>query len=194
MNCNIIQDLLPLYVDECCSPESGELVAGHLATCGTCRRMYEQMQNREPLQEGPDAGDGLHRVSGWKASLLQSGMLYISFAVIVLGVFLESCTPAGDTNGLWAVALIVPATGWLLSLANWFFLRLYRSRTAFSNCSCAATLALTLLGYVWAWRHYTEGIAWSSPLVWVGAALSITFVVLSKVLSQQYARYLGKEG
>ena len=193
MDCNVIKDLLPLYVDECCSEESARLVAEHLDACESCRKIYDQMRETcQSYEEKPNAVK-LRRVSDWKASVLQSVMLFVSFAIITLGVILEGSTPSGNTNGLWAVALIVPATGYLLSLANWFFVRVYKSRKMFSYGSCIATLIITLLGYVWATIHYAGGIVMSSPLVWFGVVLSAVFCVLSKVLSNQYALLLGRE-
>lgn len=193
MDCNVIKDLLPLYVDDCCSEESARLVAEHLGTCESCRKTYDQMRESCQTNEEKPHSVKLRRVSDWKASLLQSVMLFVSFAIITLGVVLEASTPAGNTNGLWAVALILPATGYLLSLANWFFVRVYKSRKMFSYGSCIATLTITLLGYVWATIHYAGGIAMSSPLVWFGVVLSAVFCVLSKVLSNQYALLLGRE-
>ena len=193
MDCNVIMDLLPLYVDECCSEESERLVAEHLEACESCRKIYDQMRETcQTYAEKPNSVK-LHRVSDWKASVLQSVMLFVSFAIITLGVILEGSTPTGKTNGLWAVALIIPATGYLLSLANWFFVRVYKSRKMFSYGSCVATLTITLLGYVWATIHYAGGIVMSSPLVWCGVVLSAVFCVLSKVLSNQYALLLGRE-
>ena len=193
MDCNVIKDLLPLYVDECCSEESAKLVAEHLENCGSCRKIYNQMGETCQVHEEKTHSVKLHRVSNWKASLLQSLMLFVSFAIITAGVILEGSTPMGKTNGLWAVALIVPATGYLLSLANWFFVRVYKNRKTFSNGSGIATLLIILLGYAWAMIHYAGGITMSSPLVWFGVALSAVFCVLSKVLSNQYARLLGRE-
>ena len=193
MNCDVIKDLLPLYVDECCSEESEKLVAEHLATCENCRKVHSQMRQAcQPQKETPKPMR-LQRISDWKASALQSVMLFVSFAILTLGVILEGATPTGDTNGLWAVALIVPATGYLLSIANWFFLRVYKNRKIFSVCSCLATLGITLLGYVWATIHYSGKISVASPLVWVGVALSAVFCVLSKLLTNRYAMLLGRE-
>jgi predicted anti-sigma-YlaC factor YlaD len=193
MNCNVIKDLLPLYVDDCCTKESEQLVRDHLAGCEGCRKMHDQMQiTCQPQKKSPESVC-LKRISDRKASLLQSAMLFVSFAIITLGVILEGGTPAGEANGLWAVALIVPATGYLLSLANWFFLRLYQNRKMFSTCSCLVTLGIILLGYVWAVIHYADGIAVSSPLIWVGAGLSALLCALSKILSNQYALLLGRE-
>lgn len=189
----MIKDLLPLYVDECCSEESARLVAEHLDACESCRKVYDQMRETcQSCEEKPNSVK-LRRVNDWKASLLQSVMLFVSFAFITLGVILEGSTPIGNTNGLWAVTLIVPATGYLLSLGNWFFLRVYKSRKVFSVCSCLTTLGITLLGYGWATIHYVDGIETSSPLVWIGMVLSAVFCVLSRVLSNQYALLLGRE-
>ncbi len=193
MDCNVILDLLPLYVDECCSAESGRLVSAHLEICESCRRADRQMRQSCQPHEEARKPVGLHRVSDWKASVLQSAMLFVSFAIVTLGVVLEGSTPAGETNGLWAVALIVPATGNLLSLVNWFFLRVYNSRKSFSNGSWVSNLAITGACYVWAALHYAGGIVMTSPLVWFGFGLSGVFCVLSKVLSNRYALLLGRE-
>ena len=193
MDCNVVKDLLPLYVDECCSEESAKLVADHLSVCESCRKVYAQMRETCQTLEETSISTKPRRVSDWKASLLQSVLLFVSFAIITFGVILEGGTPVGNSNGLWAVALIVPATGCLLSLANWFFLRVYKNRKIFSVCSCLATLGVTLLGYGWATLHYAGNISVGSPLVWIGIVLSMTFCVLSKVLSNRYAMLLGRE-
>ena len=52
MNCNIIQDLLPLYRDGVCSSESVRAVEEHLETCAACRTVYEEMR-QEPIVPEP---------------------------------------------------------------------------------------------------------------------------------------------
>ncbi len=193
MNCDIIKDLLPLYIDECCSEESAKLVAAHLESCSDCRKTFENMRRSHTAQPAEKKEVCLCRISSWKASLMQSVMLFISFAIMTLGVILEGGTPTGKNNGLWAVVLIIPATGYLLSLANWFFVRVYKSRRTFSNGSCIATLSITVLGYVWALIHYAGGNAVFSPLVCFGVVMSAVLCVLSKILSNQYALLLGRE-
>ena len=39
MNCNIIKDLLPLYVDNVCSKESKKLIEEHLKNCEDCQKV-----------------------------------------------------------------------------------------------------------------------------------------------------------
>lgn len=193
MNCSIIKDILPLYVDECCCAESAQMVAEHLEECDACKKAYTMMKHSCTAENIPENAGGFKRISEWKASLIQSVMLFLSFALITLGVILEGRTPVGETNGLWAVALIVPSTGYLLSMAQWFFVRVFNSRKSFSNTSFLTTAAFILLGYLWAFLHYAGSITFASPMVVAGAGLSVVFCVLSKVLSSGYALLLGRE-
>jgi len=44
IKCSIIQDLLPLFVDEVVSDDTKSLVNEHLLTCESCKNEYEQMK------------------------------------------------------------------------------------------------------------------------------------------------------
>lgn len=193
MKCNVIQDLIPLYVDDCCSEESSKLVREHMEGCKQCQKVYSAMSQKgsEPQAKVPKIK--MQRVSDWKAGILQSLLLYFSFALIVFGVIFEGHTPEGPENGLWAAALIIPGTANLLSLANWYFIRVYSSRKMFSNFSCLITLLMVLGGYSWIYLHYADGVVLTSPLVIAGVVLSTAFVVLSKVFSNLYGKLLGRE-
>ncbi len=194
MNCNIIKDLIPLYVDDCCCEESAQLVSFHIEECEECRKEYELMTRTMASDSTPaPQKDGFKKISLWRASVMQSVLLFLSFAVIIAGVILEGNTPYGKTNGLWAMALIVPATGFMLSMANWNFVRVYKSRKTFSNGSLIVSAGFILLCYTWAFLHYQQGIDFGSPLVFVGIGLSLILCVLSKVLSSRYAILLGRE-
>lgn len=43
MNCKVIEDLLPLYIDNTCSKESKILIEEHLKTCSKCNEIYKFM-------------------------------------------------------------------------------------------------------------------------------------------------------
>ncbi len=47
--CEIVRDLLPLYIDDACSASSSELVREHLLDCEDCQREYRLMT--EPAAE-----------------------------------------------------------------------------------------------------------------------------------------------
>ena len=43
--CEMIADLLPLYIDGVCSPASKRAVEEHLAECPDCRNTLEKLNN-----------------------------------------------------------------------------------------------------------------------------------------------------
>ncbi len=55
IDCNVIADLIPLYIDDTCSRESAELVEEHVKTCGDCSKLMEKMRAEgiEPKKRAP---------------------------------------------------------------------------------------------------------------------------------------------
>ena len=49
VDCNVIQDLLPLYKDDVVSESSRELVDEHLKNCPACREMLVKMQSKDEI-------------------------------------------------------------------------------------------------------------------------------------------------
>lgn len=209
MNCNIVKDLIPLYIDGCCSGESEKVVEEHINNCNECKKFFEDMKAPSDIVTVSELPKTFSKLNDWKASVLQSVLLFLSFALITVGVALEARTPSGLLNGFWALNLVIPATGLMLSLANWYFVRVYKSRKSFSNCSFLATLVITLSAYIWSGFHYemnlidlfsgnnfAESLEVLHALLLfngIGILLTIAFCVLSKFLSNQYAKMLGKE-
>lgn len=209
MNCNVVRDLIPLYIDGCCSKESKLIVEEHIRDCEDCKKLLDDMKSPSDIITMPKPPKTFSKINDWKASVLQSVLLFISFALITIGVALEARTPTGIGNGFWALNLVIPATGFMLSLANWYFIRVYKNRKSFSDCSFIATLGVTLCAYIWSGFHYEmilfELFAGSNfseiieilhallLLNGIGISLTIVFCALSKVLSNQYSKLLGKE-
>lgn len=208
MDCNVIKDLIPLYIDACCSEESAGAVGEHIEHCESCRKFYESMTLSVDMPKATSAPTKLSRLNLWKASVLQSVLFFVSFAIITLGVALEAKTPYGNQNGYWAFVLVIPATGFLLSLANWYFVRFYKNRETFSRASMLITVVITVLAYVWAGFHYEldfsgllqSGLRGIIVLLGVvfsvyGGAIVLTAIsfILSKALSYRYADMIGKE-
>lgn len=42
VSCNVIQDLIPLYIENMCSAESRKMVEKHLAECESCRQLFRE--------------------------------------------------------------------------------------------------------------------------------------------------------
>lgn len=212
MNCNVVKDLIPLYIDKCCSDESAQEVEKHLCECNECKAVFESMNASIINEQAHNEPLKATRINDWKASVMQSVLLFASFLIITIGVALEASTPSGFSNGLWAFNLVIPATGFMLSLANWYFIRLYKSRKAFSKYSCVFTFLITACAYVWAGFHYefsigdfieiildigiTDFFEMQPVLLFrygIGIVLTAVFCSVSKVLSNIYAKMLGKE-
>ena len=209
MNCDIVKDLIPLYIDGCCSEESEKAVEEHIRDCGDCKKLLEDMKSSSDVITVSESPKTFSKLNDWKASVLQSILLFFSFALITIGVALEARTGSGLMNGFWAFNLVIPATGFMLSLANWYFIRIYKSRKSFSFFSLIATLGITLCAYIWSGFHYELNLLeWFSECNFVelldvmqgilflngfGIVLTIVLCVLSKTLSNQYAKMLGKE-
>ncbi len=196
--CGIIQDLIPLYIDECCSEESKATVESHLKKCEDCKAVFESMSSVSVDKEQEfNVPQKLSKINDWKASVLQSVLLFVSFAVLAVSITMEAYTPYGITNGIWAFAAIVPTAGFMLSLSNWYFVRGYKSRRVFSNCSALLTLIISACSYVWAVIHYNSTFFSLSGSLFkflaIGIVITAAFCIVSKVTSSFYAKMLGKE-
>jgi len=67
ISCDIIRDLLPLYVDEVCSDDSRDVVETHLRDCEGCKAELEYMKidlpQREAIAEERKTMDAVHKAS-----------------------------------------------------------------------------------------------------------------------------------
>lgn len=97
--CEIVQDLLPLYVDGACSEASAEMIKEHMEMCADCRAIYEQMcshTNEDILQEEKD---GVVKRHERKES--QKVIKYIFFALAIIYVpalFFVALFEGGDAG------------------------------------------------------------------------------------------------
>lgn len=55
MNCSVIYDLLPLYLDGICSEDTKNMVEEHLDNCEECRKTVEYMKKNMEIPEDKDA-------------------------------------------------------------------------------------------------------------------------------------------
>lgn len=206
MDCNIIKDLIPLYIDGCCSDETACEVKKHIESCYKCKTVFESMTNSITQDGATFEAKKLTKINDWKASVMQSVLFLLSFLLITAGVYFESGTGSYDWgNGFTAFNVVVPATGFMLSLTNWYFVKLYPSRKVFSRCSCILPVVITLCATVWCSFHYELNLIdfFSSSFIdavesisfffGIGIFLTVAFSVTANVLSDLYAKMLGKE-
>jgi len=78
VDCKIIEDMLPLYLDEVCSIPTKQMVEEHLKECETCRKLKESMQGipvpsveLEQIEDEKVLKKGFQKIRiRWRISLL----------------------------------------------------------------------------------------------------------------------------
>lgn len=85
IKCEVINDLLPLYVDDVLSKESRELVEEHICECESCKKTLENMSGKVSLPVSPELRmDDTKPIKGLKKFITKWKRL--TAAVIVLAV------------------------------------------------------------------------------------------------------------
>ena len=88
ISCDVIRDLLPLYVDGVLSPDSQKLVEEHLSDCSYCRDYHEKLLHTNTnLRQGSGGdGDAIKKLrKKIKAKRLRAVCLTAALAVLIAG-------------------------------------------------------------------------------------------------------------
>ncbi|MDE6699763.1 MAG: zf-HC2 domain-containing protein [Acetatifactor sp.] len=122
-NCNIVRDLLPLYLEELCSEDSRSYVEAHLAQCEACRDSCALMKRTDLTADAAEDRE-INAFKKLKTFFtVQMSISYLLFlAVLSIGVFTLLLTVSVN-NFYWSsYALLMP----LMMLATDFA---FRSKT-----------------------------------------------------------------
>lgn len=84
--CHVIEDLLPLYHDQVCSPESRAMVEEHLSECDECAKILAEMEEDAPSSAIQDAAPLKAIGAAWNKSKKQSFLKGTLIAVLVCAV------------------------------------------------------------------------------------------------------------
>lgn len=123
LNCAVVRDLLPLYVEDLVSPETKEQVECHLEGCPECRERRERMGVNLPAlaEENLREAVPLKRVY-WRLALIILGFpvwfpLLLSAAVVAISLYIALWAVL---LALWCVPLSFACAAVVLPLAGWF--------------------------------------------------------------------------
>lgn len=86
MNCYIVRDLLPSFVDGLVSEETKKDLGEHLEDCGDCRTMYEQMKTPIAPEAVNADGKEINFLKKIKKRTIRNIALIFTALVIVFGV------------------------------------------------------------------------------------------------------------
>ena len=100
--CEIVQDLLPLYVDGACSEASAEMIKEHLETCADCKATYEQMCSHTSEDILQKEKDGVVKRHERKESQKVIKYIFIALAIIYVPMLFVMALFAGGDAGFIA--------------------------------------------------------------------------------------------
>ena len=110
-SCEIIRDLIPLYVDEAASPASRQLVEEHLAECSDCREICSRLQDRETEEriaaEKEEVIAGQRRFFRRKVALFGSIAASIVVLPVLVGLIVNQVKRAGFDSSSSASPVMV---------------------------------------------------------------------------------------
>ena len=88
INCNIIRDILPLYVDDVVSDDTKKMVEEHLKNCEECSKEVELMKNEVYIPAEKEASIIKNFKKKWRnKKLIISGLSILLTGLILFGAF-----------------------------------------------------------------------------------------------------------
>lgn len=140
--CEIVQDLLPLYYDDVCSPSSKKFIQHHLEDCESCRKLYEELKNDSVDRIMAKETQGVlerharkERTAAYKAGLIISVLLLIPVFITLL-----VSMATGDGLGVFSVV-----TASMMLIAAFTVVPLMTSQKKLAKSILAGVAALLLI-------------------------------------------------
>lgn len=144
--CDIVQDLLPLYHDSVCSVKSRKLIEEHLKTCENCRKMLVALDESEAEKDFAASNQDVlrHHVRKEKSAAFKTGVIIAGILMVPVMIALIM-TLAGYSN-LKADAVLIAS---MLLTAGMTVVPLMAKRKKLTKTitfSVSALLLLTFFG------------------------------------------------
>ena len=171
--CDVVQDLLPLYYDNACTSASKKMVEQHLMTCEKCKKTYEALRNTTIDTVMKDEAEGIlerhakkERNMAYKAGI----MIALILMVQVVITFIVSMSSGG---GLGVFAVL---TASMLLVASLSVVPLLSTQRRMTKSILASVIALLLIFFfVDRMNGGGEFVLWTIPTIF---GLSIVFFPL----------------
>lgn len=171
--CDVVQDLFPLYYDNACTSASKKMVEQHLMTCEKCKKTYEALRNTTIDTVMKDEAEGIlerhakkERNMAYKAGI----MIALILMVPVVITFIVSMSSGG---GLGVFAVL---TASMLLVASLSVVPLLSTQRRMTKSILASVIALLLIFFfVDRMNGGGEFVLWTIPTIF---GLSIVFFPL----------------
>lgn len=171
--CDIVQDLLPLYYDNACTSASKKMVEQHLMTCEKCKKTYEALKNTTIDTVMKNETEGIlerhakkERNMAYKAGVIIALILMVPVVI----TFIASMSSGG---GLGVFAVLTASMLLLASLSVVPLLSTQRRMT--KSILTGVTALLFIFFFVDRMNGGGEFVFWMIPTIF---GLSIVFFPL----------------
>lgn len=180
MNCEVIRDLLPLYVDDACSEETRRMVDEHLQACPDCANMLKELQSNEIEEDLKEEKNEVIRYQAkrFKRRSAAVGSLIAGLFMIpiVVCLIVNVCTGAG----LGWFFIVLAALGVAASLIV-VPLMVPRDKLFWTFCAfCPALLALLAVCAFYTGGHWL--LTAQSAVLFGLSAVFLPFVIRARPL------------
>lgn len=187
--CGVVQDLLPLYYDNACTPASRKMVEQHLMTCEKCRKTYEELKNTtiDTVMESESAGI-LERHARKERNMAYKAGIVIAFLLLV-PIVITFIVSVNNGGGLGVFAVL---TASMMLAASLVVVPLVsRQKRMIKSILTSVISLLFIFFFVDQMNGGGQFILWSIPTIF---GLSIVFfplvirnIALPPVLSDKKA-------
>lgn len=96
IDCEVIKDLLPLYIDGACSNKSKEIIEEHIRECNSCKKEFQLMNNDlclSHVEKNLDEAKAIKKISKeWKKGMLKAlvkGILITAIFALIFFIFMD---------------------------------------------------------------------------------------------------------
>lgn len=176
--CEIIQDLLPLYYDDVCTSGSKQVVEKHLKTCKQCQKMYEELQNTtfDTMIQKESTGVIERHVKREKTAAYKAGIIIALLLMIPVCITFLVTIGSGDTFALFWVLVAS-----MLLVGAFTVVPLTSSHNKLTRSILVGTLALLMiLFFVDQMNGGGEFIFWAVPTIF-GLSVPLFPIVICNI-------------
>lgn len=111
LTCDVVRDLLPMYVDELTSEATNELVEDHLGECKECSEILEDMRHPMEVETAPEVKDFKKYLKKSRTSIFY-WLMGASAVIALVTCFIVNLAVDGTLSWFFIVAMGI-ATGYL---------------------------------------------------------------------------------
>lgn len=166
ISCEIVRDLLPNYMEHMTGEGTNESILEHLETCGECRDVYEQMNNKITTETAPEIKQVKKYMNRTKLNYLLNGLVVLGILGIVTCFIVNA---AVDRKLSWS--LIVLGSVLYAFALLFIFVKSKRNKLC-KTAICATILAFPFLILIQYVIYYLMHISY----LWIKTGLMITLI------------------